>query len=802
MKRILIVDDREDNLYFLEIILTKSGYFVVSARNGVEALEMLKKETFSMIISDILMPQMDGFKLCMICKNDLNFKKIPFIFFTASYVDKMDEEFALRLGAEKFLRMPMEPDTLLKNVKDILTGSVDNGEIGISKQTVEDNPDIYMLYSERLIKKLEISVIELEREINSRKLAEEALRQQLQLNKTITDNAASCLFMMDKEGRPTFMNQVAETVTGYTLDEVRDMPLHYAIHHHHPDGRPYPMCDCPIGNVHGKLVEMNNYEDIFIRKDGTFFPAICFIAPLEGKCIGSVLEFRDVTEQKKAEEKMYESELQYRSIFEQAAVGIIHVALNGKFIRANERFCQITGYTESEILELTFYDITHPNDINKQEQLRNELLDGNASSYKIEKRYVRKDGVTIWASLTVALVRNPEGNPGYFASVVEDITSRKKMEGALIQSEKFKSLGIVASGISHEINNILAIIMGRTQILDIGFEDYSELKDGLRSIIKASEDGAQIVNKILTFAKTDAKSTDCVFIDMRLLIERAIDFTKPRWKNMAQSKGINYDIDTAGAEEISEVFCNPTELTEVFINIINNAMNAMPDGGCIKFSLKSDESTVFVSISDTGTGISEEVKKKIFDPFFTTRLPQGTGLGMSLVYSIIKRHNGEIEVESEIGKGATFHISIPIYKEMVQNVVSPDKPSRDKITRKLRILVVDDEKDICKILERFLATDGHIVKTVDNGAEAIDLAGKEQFDLVLSDLVMPGKTGYDVVTALNKLEKRPKIGILTGWNRDLISLEKKNLKVDFIVKKPLRLSEITEHINDLFAIND
>jgi CheY-like chemotaxis protein len=258
-------------------------------------------------------------------------------------------------------------------------------------------------------------------------------------------------------------------------------------------------------------------------------------------------------------------------------------------------------------------------------------------------------------------------------------------------------------------------------------------------------------------------------------------------------------MDTAGIEEKHEALCNPTELTEVFINIMNNALDAMPDGGRIAFSVKSDKSNIFISVSDTGIGMSEEVKKKIFDPFFTTRLPQGTGLGMSIVYSIIKRHGGKIDVESEIGKGATFNISIPIRNEMAQKVVSPSKPIRDKITKKLRILVVDDEKDICEILERFLTTDGHIVKTVNNGAEAIDLARKEQFDLVLSDLVMPDNTGYDVVMALNKLERRPKIGIITGWSEDLTSLEKENLKVDFIIKKPLHLSEIARHINEAFC---
>ena len=250
------------------------------------------------------------------------------------------------------------------------------------------------------------------------------------INKTITDNAASCLFMMDKDGYPTFMNPAAEAITGYTLDEIRGMPLHDAIHHHHPDGRLYPMCDCPIYNAQTELVNMKDYEDIFIRKDGTFFPVICYFAPLEedGKVIGSVLEFRDVTEQKRAEEKVYESEAQYRSIFEQAAVGIIHVASNGNFLRVNKRFCEMTGYDEQEILGHTFRDITHPDDINIQDQIRKIVLEGRESSYTIEKRYIKKDSTIFWANLKVSLVRKSSGEPHFFISVIEDITESKQAE--------------------------------------------------------------------------------------------------------------------------------------------------------------------------------------------------------------------------------------------------------------------------------------------------------------------------------------------------------------------------------------
>ncbi len=396
-------------------------------------------------------------------------------------------------------------------------------------------------------------------------------------------------------------------------------------------------------------------------------------------------------------------------------------------------------------------------------------------------------------SLTFA----PVIEEGYVNIYGLDITERKNMESALVHTEKLKSLGEITAGVAHEFNNILSIIIGSAEVLEGGFKDEESLKRGLSDIIRAGDDGAEIVKRMLTFAKAEAVDTsNYIFTDIRHLIKEAIDFTAPMWKNIALSKGITYHIDTEGIKEVPELFCNPTELKEVLVNMINNAMDAMPDGGSITFSVRSDENTVFVSVSDTGKGMSEEVKKQMFDPFFTTRRPEGTGLGMSVSYGVIKRHNGKIEVESEEGKGTTFNMSIPICKEAVQGTVISE-PARE-IKKKLHILVVDDEKAICENLDGLFSREGHSVKSVNNGAEAIELAGKEAFDLVLCDLAMPEVTGHDVIRALNKLEKRPKIGIITGWNEKL-TLEEGESGPDFIVKKPFKLLELAKQINDVFG---
>jgi CheY-like chemotaxis protein len=272
----------------------------------------------------------------------------------------------------------------------------------------------------------------------------------------------------------------------------------------------------------------------------------------------------------------------------------------------------------------------------------------------------------------------------------------------------------------------------------------------------------------------------------------------PRWKNMAQANGINYYIDTEDLKEVPTVFGNPSELREVFVNIINNALDAMLIGGRLSFSTWRKDDTVFVSISDTGKGMSEEVKKHIFDPFFTTRRPEGTGLGMSITYGIITRHDGKIDVKSKEGNGSTFTLRFPISKEVVHPDIS-SKPSREIKTRSLNILVVDDEQEMCEVLSDFFTGEGHKVKSAISGTDGISLLKREDFDLVLSDLAMPNVTGRDVIKELDTLDKRPKVGLITGWRYEMEDVKKEGLKVDFVVKKPFKFSELRRDINNIFS---
>ena len=501
-------------------------------------------------------------------------------------------------------------------------------------------------------------------------------------------------------------------------------------------------------------------------------------------------------ELRKSSNELEDSRDRYSRLYDFAPIGYLTISEKGLILEANLTFALMLGMERGSLIkkQLSTFITREDKDIF---YLYHKQVLITKKQEMCELRMMKKDGKQFHAQLESEIVL--DHNDHQCRIIVSDITERKKMEEALIQSEKLKSLGILTAGISHEFNNLLAVILGSAELLDAGFEDDQELKKGLSAIIKASDDGAEIVKGLLSYVKSQEKDiSEFIFFDIRPLLIEAINFTTLRWKNMAQAKGIDYKIDREGMREIPEVLCNTTELREVFTNIINNALDAMPDGGRLSFSTSSNEDTVFICISDTGIGMSEDVKKNIFDPFFTTRRPLGTGLGLSISYGIITRHGGKIEVESEDGKGTAFNLSLPIRKDIVQKVVPPE-PDRRVAVRKLRILVVDDNEDVCEIMYGVLARGGHDVKTVGDGVEAIALAGKEEYDLVLCDLLMPKIHGYDVIKAIKRLDKIPKIGIMTGWNEKLKPMGGEDYKVDFILKKPFKHAELAKHINELFG---
>ena len=538
-------------------------------------------------------------------------------------------------------------------------------------------------------------------------------------------------------------------------------------------------------------------SDNYIKRAKQVMPFGYIVKPFREEDVRANIEI--ALYRKDLERKQKQAEERIRRLFlaiEHNPHIIVIMDIDGNFEFINNKFSQTTYYTSNEIIGKGISLLQSDKETSEVfKEMRDEIASGEEWRGVLCLR--KKDGALCLKYTIAQPVKNISGDIIFSVLILQKVAEREKRRDELLQLEKMNSVRTIVAGIAHEFNNILAVVHGNAEVLEDGFENEKELKKGLHNIKKASDEGAGIVRDMITIAQSDKDTSEHLFFDLKQLIIQAIEAVMPGWKNIAYFSEMKYKIDRNGMKRIPGVFCNPTELREVFVNIINNALDAMPDGGRISFSTWSNEDTVFVEISDTGMGMSEEVKNRIFDPFFTTSRPERTGLGMGVAYSIITRHGGKIGVESEEGKGTTLTLSLPINNETKQQILS-SRSAPDKVAKGLSILVVDDEEEICSILDKFFSRVGHMVKAVSNGAEAIELAKREDFDLVICDLTMPGVTGHDVIKALNELDKVPKIGVSTGSIEDYSSAEANALKADFIINKPFRLLELANKINVLF----
>ena len=580
-----------------------------------------------------------------------------------------------------------------------------------------------------------------------------------------------------------------------------------------PDNREEPPYPIVIMTSHG-----DEKVAVETMKAGAFdyiVKSSAVLADMSHICERIMREWSHIIKQRKAEERIRHISKQLQLSISQMPIAYILWDSNNRVLEWNKAAENIFGYTRDEIMGKSMLDAIVPDNVRHlAEEAGRELLSGKPSSYSKKNNNVRKDGRLISCLWYNTPLHNRNGEIITILSMAQDITEKLKMEEALLQSEKLQSLGTVTAGVSHEFNNILAVIYGNVQLLEGSRKDDKELMEALRTIKRAAKDGAEISRRMLKFTKTAKDTAGFAPFDINELLNQALDFTMPRWKNAAQAKGKNYYVNTEGMKRVPYILCNPAELREVFVNIINNALDAMPHGGIItvatryvrseELGVESKKENVYklkgnfveITFADNGEGMSGEVKKNIFDPFFTTKTAVGTGLGMSMAYGIVSRHGGRMEVESEAGRGSVFTLQIPAAAKADSPEESPEKKQEIK-SNSLCILVVDDNEEICNILDKFFSNKGHLVRTVDNGREAIILTKVTDYDLVLCDMAMPEVFGYDVIKALNKLEKRPKIGIITGWEGKLMPLDDEELKVDFIIKKPFNLSELTSHINSL-----
>ncbi|HVM60497.1 MAG TPA: response regulator [Verrucomicrobiae bacterium] len=369
---------------------------------------------------------------------------------------------------------------------------------------------------------------------------------------------------------------------------------------------------------------------------------------------------------------------------------------------------------------------------------------------------------------------------------LEDLKSAQEQ---VIQQERLRALGGMASGIAHDFNNSLVGILGLTELLlqrPENLDDKPKAKRYLEMINTTAKDAGKIVNRLREFYRFREQREATEPVDLNRLVDSAISLTQPRWKTQAETRNIPITVEK-DLQEVPTVEGNVSELREVLTNLIFNAVDAMPQGGKITIRTRLDGNQVVLEVSDTGHGMTEEIRRRCFEPFFTTKGAHGSGLGLSMVHGILQRHQATVDLESEINKGTTFIIRFTRQSPQPEPV-SPAKTAGP--VHNLHVLVVDDEPMVREVITEYLTADGHHVEAADGGRDGVAKFKKDEFDLVLVDRAMPDMNGDQVASAIKSVDAETPIVMLTGFGSMMEATKEKPAFVDFVVGKPVTMVDL------------
>lgn len=601
------------------------------------------------------------------------------------------------------------------------------------------------------------------RDVTEKKKAELALRESEEKHRTILDSMEEGYYEINMEGNFTFLNKATCKTHGRSPDEL--MAMNY---------REFTAPEtlkrfAPIINqiyTTGIPIQFVDYE--VIRSDGTVVTlevSISTIRDAQGKTIGFRGVTRDVTDKKKAEKNLKESEEKYRLLVENADEGIF-ISQDGRTKFPNAKACALTGYNIYELADMAFVDLVHLKDKKMVEERQQEILEGRKKPDTSSFRMRNKDNEILWVELnTIAL--DWEGRPATL-NFLRDITPQKKIKAQLLQAQKMEAIGTLAGGIAHDFNNLLMGIQGNASLvlLDIesGHPHYAQLR-GIEELVK---NGAELTKQLLGAAKGgkyEVKPTN-----INTLIEKSSSLFGRTRKEISIHKKLS--------KEIGYVEVDRSQIEQVLLNLYVNAWHAMPDGGELYLETQNvtlDEyytktyrvkpgKFVRISVTDTGIGMDEPTRQKVFDPFFTTKkMGRGTGLGLASAYGIIGNHNGIINVYSEMGEGTTFNIYLPISKKKAEKETQLSEQIHFGAET---ILFVDDEDTIIEIGRRLLKRLGYNVITAKSGDEAIDIYRDKyaQIDLVILDMIMPGKGGGETYDQIKIINPSAKVLLSSGYS--------------------------------------
>ena len=494
-----------------------------------------------------------------------------------------------------------------------------------------------------------------------------------------------------------------------------------------------------------------------------------------------------------------ESEARFRETFEIAPLGIANVAPDGSFLLVNDRMCSIVGYSREELLSRTFADITHPQDLEADWRNVHDLLSGKAATYSMEKRYLNKNGGTVWANLAVSLLRDVDGQPQYMTAVVEDIGQRKSTEEALREADKRKDVFIAT--LAHELRNPLAPLRIAGRLLASPALTPAQLEETRAIIGRQTSHMALLLDDLLDASRITRGALELKkdIVDLAECVAAAVEAAKPLFDRK------RHHLSVLAAAEPIVLEADPVRLTQIVTNLLTNAGKYTDPGGEVLLRSEIQDRFAVVSVRDSGIGLAPEAIPKLFEMFFQiqgagTRTEGGLGIGLALAKGLVTLHGGRIEAHSEgLGRGSEFRVYLPRTVRALGAAEENPDDGQIKSASTRRVLVVDDNRDAADGLALFLEIAGHEVAVAYNGSDALSVADRIRPQLLLLDIGMPGMNGYELA---RRIRDRPwsarcVLVAITGWGQEEDKRRAEQAGFDRHMTKPIDPAAIQTLLHDL-----
>ncbi len=598
-----------------------------------------------------------------------------------------------------------------------------------------------------------------------RKRAEEAIRQaKLQWERTF-DSVPDLIAILDPEHRIVRINKAMADRLGISPREAIGLACHKTVHglEQHPPHCPHALL----------LLDQKEHEQEVHEKNigGDFFVTVSPLFDSAGELTGSVHVARDITEGVRAESALRDSEEKYRRLFEESKDMIYMTTPAGKFLDINPAGVNLLGYGSKEERLQTDVREAYLNGEDRDRFLRIMSTEGFVRDMELQLK--RRDGEILSILITSTAIKDPSGETIALRGIVHDITERRRLELQLFQSQKMESIGTLAGGIAHDFNNILSGILGYASFMREKIDESHPFFGYIDIIQRGAKRAAELTSKLLTFARNGSYDVKPVHING--VISETLEIIERTFEKSIEVKSVL-------ADGLPTVEIDPVHIQQVLMNLFVNARDAMPNGGRlivetavrtfvgheIRSDIEGAEGTyVVVSVQDSGRGMDKNLMQRIFDPFFTTKEKgRGTGLGLSMVYGVVRNHGGFVRVYSEPGHGSIFRIYLPVFGKA--EAVNGEEQNDRELQGNERILVVEDEEDIRMFLGDIFKEYGYQVELANNGWEAVRLYGerKNRFDLVILDMIMPKMGGRETFLKLKEIDPHIRVLLSTGYSQN------------------------------------